>query len=110
NNIATTQVNAAPGALQIKPKVDIVLVEDDTGRIQDNYNQISSNVQSFMNNLGSQGWNYHYATLRLTTPEGVSQAASSTEDPNWANAAGGSQWTPAYPGAPSGSTNEDMLN
>jgi hypothetical protein len=108
NTLATSQLAPAAGAFQIPPKVDVVFLEDDTGRIQDNYPQISQDAQAFLNTLDSENWNYHFTTLRLTTPQTiVTQAASSKQDPNW-----GSQWTPAYPGEVMGSFpgNEDALS
>lgn len=93
--IATTQQAQAPGILQLAPKVDVILVEDDTGRIQDQYNNISSQAQGFLNSLDQQGWNYRFATVRLTTLSGpITQAVTSKHDPNW-----GSQWVAPFPGA-----------
>jgi hypothetical protein len=102
-SIATTNQAQAPGSLQIAPKVDVVLVEDDTGRIQESYGQIDTQSKSFLSSLDSQGWNYHFTTLRLTSYGAVTQATASKQDPNW-----GSQWVSPYPGANINSV--DMLS
>ncbi len=107
-NIATTQQVAAAGALQISPKADVVLVEDDTGDMLDgDYSQITTQVQNMMSTLESENWNYHFTTLRMTQIANVAQAVSSKQDPNW-----GSLWVSPYPGAVKGAygTNEDALN
>jgi hypothetical protein len=116
-NAATTQQVAAAGALQISPKVDVVLVEDDTGDMlvsgDDSgsaFAEVTTQVQNMLGSMASGGagsWNYHFSTLRLTEVGQLTQATSSTQDPNW-----GSFWTAPYPGAYEGGypSNEDALN
>lgn len=85
----------SPGSFYIPPKVDIILAEDDTGSRAEVNSQLAGQIRGFLTDLESRGWNYHFATTGLTTPTYMDQALASKHDGNW-----GSQWRPAYPGAP----------
>lgn len=89
----SSQAQAA-GNYQIAPKVDLLLAEDDSQSISEIYPQVSSQVRNLLNQLQNQNWDYHFATIPLTTPRAINQIVASKQDANW-----GSLWTPAYPGA-----------
>jgi hypothetical protein len=84
----------APGSFSVPPKVDILLVQDDTGSSQPIWANIAGQLDTFMSNLQGQGWDYHLATIPLTSYREVTQVLASQYDPNW-----GSQWQQPYPGA-----------
>lgn len=84
----------APGSFSVPPKIDILLVQDDTGSSIPIFTNISSQLDTFATNLQSQGWDYHLATIPLTTYRPISQVQASVYDPNW-----GAQWQAPYPGA-----------
>lgn len=84
----------APGSFAVPAKVDVLLVQDDTGSSRPIFSNISSQLDTFLTNLQSQGWDYHLATIPLTTYRAIGQVQASVYDPNW-----GSQWQPPYPGA-----------
>jgi hypothetical protein len=86
----------APGSFAVAPKVDVLVVQDDTGSSHPVYNGIASQLNTFLTNLQNQGWDYHLATVPLTSYRSISQVMASQYDPNW-----GSQWKPPYPGAQS---------
>src|SRR3954453_21040647 len=93
-NVMPSQANiAAPGGAVVPPKVDILLVEDDTGSITPAFPTITSAVKDFLNQLDQQPWDYHFATIPLTTYRPIQQVVGSKYDSNR-----GSTWTPAYPG------------
>src|SRR4051812_4224687 len=56
----------APGAFIVAPKVDIMLVQDDTGSMIAPYQQVAAQIPPFLSNLQAKGWNYHFATSTLT--------------------------------------------
>jgi hypothetical protein len=102
--IATTSTSQAPGTFSIAPKVDIIVVEDDTGSMFEPYTTISSQLSSFVGALDSQNWDYHFGIVPLTTSRAFSQAIASKQDVNW-----GSMWVSPYPGATiAGSTPESL--
>lgn len=84
----------APGKFLIPPKVDILLVQDDTGSSKPIFGNISNQLKGFLANLQSQRWDYHFATIPLTTYREIRQVQASQFDPNW-----GSQWLSPYPGS-----------
>jgi hypothetical protein len=86
---------AAPGSATIAPKVDIMLVQDDSGSMIANYSQTSAQISTFLSTLQTQNWDYHFTTAPLTQIQSVTQAIASYQDGNW-----GSQWVAPYPGAP----------
>ena len=88
-----------PGTYMIPPKVDIMLAENDTGRMFEAYAQVQAQMPAFLTSLQAAGWDYRFVTTPLTTPRAFSQALASNYDSNW-----GSLWTPAFPGAPETST------
>jgi hypothetical protein len=84
----------SPGRFAVPPKVDILLMQDDTGSSRPIFGQISSQLRGFLDNLQSQGWDYHLATAPLTTFRPIQQVQASRFDPNW-----GSLWQTPFPGA-----------
>lgn len=78
----------------VPAKVDVLLVEDDTGSMNEIFPQVSSGIPSVLSTLESNGWDYHFATISLTTLRNNYQVTASHYDGNW-----GSAWTAAYPGA-----------
>jgi hypothetical protein len=99
----STRVEAdAPGFIQIAPKVDIVLAQDNTGSMISIYDDIGAQMPGFLNELASSGWDYHFAAIPLT-PRNLtqfgerqfSQVLASRQDRNW----GESSWLAPYPGA-----------
>src|SRR4051794_33044980 len=72
NNLAfnispSTQNIQGPANFMIPPKVDILLVEDDTGSAYEVYPTISQQLPVFLNQLQAETWDYHFATTPLTT-------------------------------------------
>ena len=82
----------APGTYMIPPQVDILMAEDDTGAMFEPYSSIHSNVQSFLNDLDTEGWDYHFAVIPLTTYRPLQQVVGSVYDGN------NTAWQPPYPG------------
>jgi hypothetical protein len=91
--VETSQQQQAPGSYTIPPKVDILLAEDDTGSAFEPYATISQQVLDFVNGIDQNDWDYHFATIPLTTDRPLTQVMGSKYDSNW-----GSQWKPSYPG------------
>ena len=85
-----------PGSYLIPPKVDILMVVDDTGSMNQVYPNISSSVPIFLNGLDSQEWDYHFATIPLTTYRMPKQILASKYDSNRGD------WVAPYPGAQKG--------
>ncbi len=88
------QAQKAPGTFTLAPKVDIVLVEDNTGSMNEIFPKMVSQMPTFLMGLEARGWDYHFATIPLTTDRALRQATASRHDSNY-----GSAWTPPYPGA-----------
>lgn len=84
----------APGTYSIPPKVDILLVEDDTGSVLEIYSSLAQQIPQFLNNLQGKDWDYHFATIPLTTDRSLDQIMASQYDSNW-----GEKWIAPYPGA-----------
>jgi hypothetical protein len=95
--ITSTTDPQSPGNYFIPPKVDILMAEDDTGSMRQVFDDISEQMPQLLQGLETRGWDYHFAVTPLTTPRSMSQVTASRHDSNW-----GSEWTPAYPGAPFG--------
>lgn len=93
NVTPTSQIVAAPGSTLVPPKVDFLLVTDDTGSAYEAYDALSQQVPLFLNQLDQVRWDYHFASIPLTSYRSVDQVVGSTFDSNR-----GSEWTPAYPG------------
>lgn len=79
---------------QVPPKVDILLVENDTGSMYQIYPQVTAQIPVFLQNLENSGWDYHFATVPLSTYRSIDQVVGSIYDPNW-----GAQWVPPFHGA-----------
>lgn len=91
---STTQSQKAPGSFNIPPKVDILLAEDDSGSIKPIYGQIAQQMPAFLNQLEASNWDYHFATIPLTSDRAMDQITAAKYDPNW-----GSLWLSPFPGA-----------
>ncbi len=83
----------SPGSFTIPAKVDILLVQDNSGSMQEVYGELQQQIPPFLAGLEQSGWDYHFATIPLLNDRPVNQVLASRHDINW-----GSQWTPAYPG------------
>lgn len=92
--VPSTQTQTSPGTYTVPPKVDILLIEDNTGSAMEIFNNLSNNAQTFLQHLQSSGWDYHFAAIPLTTDQAITQVTASTYDANY-----GSSWTSPYPGA-----------
>jgi hypothetical protein len=92
--VSSEMQQQAPGKFLIPPKVDILLVQDDTGSSKPIFGNISSQLNQFLGNLQNQRWDYHFATIPLTNYRALQQVQASKFDPNW-----GSQWLSPYPGS-----------
>lgn len=84
----------SPGTYTIAPKVDILLVSDDTGSAHEAFKSMSSETAKFVKLLDQQNWNYHFAVVPLTHVRDFAQVMASKHDPNW-----GGDWVAPYPGA-----------
>jgi len=94
--MAASKIEAqrAPGTFTIPAKVDLLLVEDDTGSMNEIYPQVSGAMPGVLSTLESKGWDYHFATIPLTTYRALDQVAASHYDGNW-----GMEWLAPFPGA-----------
>lgn len=93
NVTPTTQSAAGPGTFMVPPKVDVLLVEDDTGRIQEAYSSIAQQATQFLQQLSQQKWDYHFTAIPLTTFRAIQHVAGSVYDGN------NPSWQAPYPGA-----------
>jgi len=93
NPTSTTEAQKAPGNFTIPPKVDLLLVEDDTGSSYEPFKAVNAGIGDFLATLQSQGWDYHFATIPLTTNRPLQQVAGSIYDGNH------SSWIPPFPAA-----------
>ena len=101
---ASSAAQQAPGTFKIQPKVDIVLIENDTGSMDEAFAQVQQQLPAFLQQLDATGWDYHFAAMPLTMNSPISHAIAAKFDGNW-----GSQWTAPYPGAPQ-SNPENLLS
>jgi hypothetical protein len=90
----TAQTQASPGTFTIPPKVDIVLVEDDSGSRAEIQEALATQVPGFLSSLENRDWDFHFTSIPLTQFRPVTEATASKYDPNW-----GSAWLPPFPGA-----------
>jgi hypothetical protein len=98
--IKTVSIAEAPGYFTLAPKVDILLAQDNTGSMSEIYHQMGTEVPRFLSNLSATGWDYHFASIPLTTSSSnpgrlFSQIVASKQDRNW----GESEWIVPFPGA-----------
>ena len=91
---ASIEAQQAPGTFVVPPKVDVLLVQDDTGGVMEAFSQLNSQMPTFLTDLTQRGWDYHFATVPLTTFRAINQVQASRYDGNW-----GSQWLAPFPGA-----------
>lgn len=99
NQLCSLQSGA--GYFYIAPKIDIALVTDNTGSMGTALDQIRSQMPTLLNQLDASGWDYRFANIALTAPQGqsgaaVSQIIPAKVDGNW-SALG--LWRAAFPGA-----------
>src|SRR5688500_13871118 len=66
NNLCSVQ--KGPGYFSIAPKLDLVLVEDNTGSMDVALDELKKQTPEFLNLLESQNWDYRFATVPLTVP------------------------------------------
>lgn len=92
----STSAQSSPGGFTVAPKVDILFVQDDTGSsLSSTFVSLKSQTSTFLSDLDSKKWDYHFATAPLTLLRtDPSQVVASKYD-----SARGSSWVPAYPGA-----------
>lgn len=91
---ASQEDQQAPGTFTIAPKVDVLLVQDDTGSSGEIFSQLSSDVSGFLSQLDQRGWDHHFAIVPLTHFRAIQQVQAARFDSNW-----GSQWLAPFPGA-----------
>ncbi|MEO5970891.1 MAG: hypothetical protein ABIQ95_13265, partial [Bdellovibrionia bacterium] len=89
-----TQAIAAPGNFTIPAKVDVLLIEDDKGRMFEAWDQVSKQMPAFLNTLNKKGWDYHFTTISLNTYNAIQNVTASSYDGN-----SGTSWKAPYPGA-----------
>lgn len=94
---ASKSAQQAPGSVTVPPKVDIVLLADDTGGITPIRAYANQKINEFLTTLSNKNWDFHFVVVPLTTNQAVSSVYTSKHDSNW-----GSLWTPPYPGAVAG--------
>lgn len=92
--IASENLQQAPGSVFVPPRIDFVLVEDDTGGISSALTQVNSQMSGLLSELSAQGWDYRFVTVPLTQDRAMSQIIASNFDSNW-----GASWVPPFPGA-----------
>ncbi len=89
-----TTAQSAPGTFFIPPKVDFLLVQDDTGSMAESHAHLAAQMPEFLKQLEKKGWDFHFTATALTNDQRpITQIAGSRYDANW-----GPLWTPAYPG------------
>ncbi len=89
-------LQTGPGFFYIPPKLDLVLVEDDTGSMDLALTQLQQQMPGFLSKLESMGWDYRFATVPLTRFRDVTQVLPSKYDGNWYSLG---QWKAPFPGA-----------
>ena len=105
SSVSSITQSESPGTFSIPPKVDLIVVEDDTGRMAEPYASISTQLTSFVSSLAAQNWNYHFTTIPLTNANYTFQATASTQDVNY-----GSYWTAPFAGDPESDSAIESLN
>ena len=100
NFLVTTNLESqqAPGYFTISPKVDLLIATDDTGSalsVNSLYASLKTEMPNFLRTLDSKNWDYHLATMPLTSDTTISRVTASRHDGNY----GASLWIPPYPGA-----------
>ncbi len=89
----TQEITAAPGMYRVPPKIDLLMVQDDTGSMMDSYSSTSKSVKNFLLALSQSGWNFHFSSTPLTTFQSIQQVAGSSYDGN------SDSWKAPFPGA-----------
>ena len=108
------QQGQSPGSFVIQPKVDLLLLMDDSGSSIEPQDQLQAEARTFLANLQAQGWNFHFTTSSLNNSyssgrtNGTSdwlpsnftnQVTASLHDTNYATGSTGFSWLPPFPGA-----------
>lgn len=93
-----TNEATAPGVYQIPAKVDILLAMDDSGSMYGAYDAVKTQMPQLLSDLESRGWDYHFATIPLTTIRTLNQVMVSKYDSNWYRV-NPSAWKAPYPNA-----------
>jgi hypothetical protein len=115
--VTTNQVQQgqAPGSFVIQPKVDLVLLLDDSGSAIEPQDQIQAQARRFLKDLDAQGWNFHFTTSSLNNAYASgtdisgrtnwypytfsNQVTGSRHDLNYYSGSYGMSWLAPYPGA-----------
>ena len=103
----STTLEKAPGSFSIPPKIDLLLVEDDTGSMGEIFSDIKQQMPLFLKDLDREGWDYHFGMTPITSVFDINnphvdlnrtllQVAASFYDPSWFSLG---LWTPPFPGA-----------
>jgi len=105
---------AAPGSYTVPAKVDILLVQDNTGSTVGLANEIHNETFNLLNSLSNKGWDYHFASIPITLAADpvnqrnlIEQVIASKHDANWDAL---SAWIKPYPGALATDTSLSILN
>ncbi|MFN7685269.1 MAG: hypothetical protein ACK5QT_07655 [Oligoflexia bacterium] len=110
DTLSTVTQSKSPGFVQIAPKVDIVLAQDNTGSMFSIYDDIGAQMPGFLDQLSNSGWDYHFASIPLTAANmdqrQFTQVLASRQDRNW----GSFDWLAPYPGALFGDTDSGQIN
>lgn len=86
----------APGEFVVPAKVDIVLLEDDTGSFYEAHDEVARQIPRFLETLENSGWDYHFATVPLTSERTITEVLVSKHDTNYVPLG---QWVAPFPGA-----------
>lgn len=108
--VSTVSQNQAPGYFDLAPKVDILLAQDNTGSMNEIYDDVGRQMPALLDDLSRSGWDYHFASMPLTASQMdqrlFTQVLASKQDRNW----GSSEWIQPYPGATFGDTDPGEVN
>jgi hypothetical protein len=90
----TNPETAPPGIVSIPPNVDILVFVDSSGSMGQIIGEFESQVSTFLKQLETKGWNFHFAVAPLESYRAIQQVAGSHYDSN-----SGANWVKPYPGA-----------
>ena len=77
-------------------KVDIVIMEDDSGSRNSIHEFVRAQLPAFLFNLQSQGWDFRFVSNRLVHRQPLNEIAVSFYDTNWYSLG---YWLEPFPGA-----------
>jgi hypothetical protein len=93
--VGSASQTATAGTFTMPAKVDILLAEDNSGSIKEIYGTIAQQTTGFLKKLeANKAWDYHFATIPMTSDRVINQVVASKYDSNW-----GAAWLPPFPGA-----------